>query len=168
MSWWKQITELWQGDKEGGVLVQKTVTLPAADGGSADLFTVAGGRVRLTDLVGSIVTTPTGTAGTVLIRLRHTPATGVTNMCADSPDIKGLLPTNLLTITGVVGGAMADGGITGIQSLQSFATNQQVLEPGIISLFLTETAVITGDVAGAIKWTIKYVPVDPGAVIVAA
>ena len=167
MSWFKQISELWQGQRNPSIAVYKTATLPAATG-SVNLFTVAGGRVRLVDLVGSIVTPPGGTAATILARLRHTPATGVTNMCADIVDIKAWVATRLLTITGAVAVAMADGGVTGIQVLQSFATNQQQLEPGIISLLMTEGAGGVGDIVGAIKWTIRYIPMEDGAVVTAA
>jgi energy-converting hydrogenase Eha subunit B len=167
MSWLKKITELWQGQRTPSILVENTATLPAATG-SVNLFTVTGGRVRLTDLVGSIVTSPDGTAATILARLRHTPATGVTNMCTDIADIKGWLANRLLTITGAVANAMADGGVTGIQVLQSFTTNQQTLEPGIISLLMTEGAGGIGDIVGAIKWTIRYIPMDPGATVAPA
>ena len=166
MSWFKQLTEFWQGQRDPSVAVYKPATLPAATG-SVDLFTVTG-RVRLVDLVGSIVTPPAGTAATILARLRHTPATGVTDLCADIADIKGWVATRLLLIDGVVGNAMFDGGVTGIQILFSFATNQQELEPGIISLLMTEGAGAAADIVGAIKWTIRYVPMDTDASIVAA
>ena len=163
MSWFTQIKEFWQGQRDPSVAVYKTATLPAATG-SVDLFTITG-RVRLVDLVGSIVTPPAGTAGTILARLRHTPATGVTDMCADIVDIKGWVATRLLLIDGVVGNAMFDGGVTGIQILFSFATNQQELEPGVISLLMTEGAGPAADIVGAIKWTIRYVPMEADATI---
>ena len=166
MSWFKQLTEFWQGQRDPSVAVYKTATLPAATG-SVDLFTVTG-RVRLVDLVGAIVTPPDGTAATILARLRHTPATGVTDMCADIVDIKGWAATRLLLITGAVAVAMFDGGVTGIQILFSFATNQQELEPGVISLLMTEGAGPAADITGAIRWTIRYVPMDTDAAIVAA
>ncbi len=166
MNWFRQIAELWQGQKTPSIAVYKTATLPGATG-SVDLFTVTG-RVRLVDLVGSIVTPPGGTAATILARLRHTPAAGVTNMCANIVDIKAWVATRLLLITGAVAVAMFDGGATGIQLLFSFATNQQALEPGVISLLMTEGAGGIGDIVGAIKWTIRYVPMDVGATIVPA
>lgn len=168
MNWYSQLKEIWQGKRLLGVTVQKTGTLPAATAGSTNLFTVAGGRVKLVELVGSIVIPPGGTAATILLRLRHTPVTGVVNICADIADIKGWVATRLLTITGAVAVAMADGGVTGIQVLQSFATNQQSLEPGVISMIMTEGAGAAGDIVGAIQWTIKYLPLDPGATIVPA
>lgn len=167
MSWFKQLKELWQGQRTPSILVERTATLPAATG-AVNLFVVAGGRVRLTDLVGSIVTPPDGTAATILARLLHTSAIGVANMCADIADIKAWVATRLLTITGTVANAMADGGVTGVQTLQSFTTNQQTLEPGIISLLMTEGAGAAGDIVGAIKWTIRYIPMDSGATIAPA
>ncbi|GAJ07070.1 unnamed protein product [marine sediment metagenome] len=161
MSWFKQLTEFWQAQRTPGVAVYNTVTLPG-NTGSVNLFTVTG-RVRLTDLVGSIVTPPGGTAATILARLQHTPATGVTDMCADILDIKAWVATRLLTITGAVAVAMADGGVTGVQVLLSFATNQQALEPGVISLLVTEGA--PGTITGAIKWTLRYIPMEAGATI---
>ena len=164
MSWFTQIKELWQAQRTPGVAVYKTATLPAATG-SVDLFTITG-RVRLVDLVGSIVTPPAGTAGTILARLQHKlPAVAATDMCADIADIKGWVATRLLLIDGVVGNAMFDGGVTGIQILFSFAGNQQELEPGIISLLMTEGAGPAADIVGAIKWTIRYVPMEAGATV---
>lgn len=166
----KFIKELWQCIVSSfGVVVYRTATLPAATG-SANLFTVAGGRVRLTNLTGSIVGVPAGTAATILLRLRHTPTSGigVTNICADIVDIKGFLANVILTITGAVAVAMASAGGTGVQALHSFATNQQSLEPGVISMLMTEGAGPAGDITGSIRWMVQYVPLDPGATIVPA
>ncbi|GAH17435.1 unnamed protein product, partial [marine sediment metagenome] len=65
--------------------------------------------------------------------------------------------------TGATGVAMNATAITGI-NVPSFATNKQILQPGIIKLHLAVGTVVEG----AIRWTVTYIPIDEGAVVTAA
>ena len=152
-----------------GAAIQKVGVLPVANGGTDDLFTVATGKVQLVSLLGEVTSADiTGTAGTILIRLRLDPtgALGVTPIC-DQIDVKGDTIGQMYTITGGVGVAMVVTATAGL-AVPSFGTNEQVLLPGVIILDLEETAVITGDVVGEVTWTVVYYPLDLGAYIEAA
>jgi hypothetical protein len=163
------LKDIWQGRRTLGVPAYKTAALAALTATLTPLFNVAGGRVRLVSLYGQVVQVPAAAAGTILLRLRLTPTIvgAVTDMCADSADVVALAQYSLLTITGAVAVAMGiTAGATGVQVLHSFATNQQSLEPGVIGLLQTNAG---GNVtAGILKWTIHYLPLDPGAVLVPA
>jgi len=153
-----------------GAAVRKVGVLPVANGGTDNLFTVATGKVQLVSLLGEVTSDSiTGTAGTILIRLRlDATAAGfaATDMC-DQVDVKGDTIGQLYTITGAFAVAIVVTAAAGI-AVPSFATNQQVMLPGVIVLDLEETAVITGDVVGTVAWTVVYYPLDLGAYIEAA
>jgi len=155
------------GPTLGARVDKAAVTLPAA-GGTVDLFTIAGGRVMLRSLVGQVTVQP-GATGAVNAKLTHTPTTGAaaaTDMCAVL-DVKPDIVDTIYTITGGVGAAMADdaGEVVAVPSFDT--TNKQILQPGTIKIDVTDVGGI-GDVVGAIKWTLHYIPIDDGATVVAA
>ncbi len=146
-----------------GERVEKTAAYNPA-GTSVNLFTVAGGRVMLRALVGQVtVIVAKNAAANANTRLRHTPSTGAaaaTNMCADLDCDTDNVDT-VYSITGAAGVPMVDDARAGV-IVPSFVTNQQILQPGIISKFYTTLT------TGTIRWTLHYIPIDAGATVVAA
>ena len=163
------LRSLWLGQRVLGVPVYKTAALAAGTAVLTPLFTVAGGRVRLTNFYGRVNVAPAVGVGTILLRLRLTPTVvgAVTDMNVNSADVVGLAQYSLLTYDGVVTNALIiTAGATGVQALHSFVANQQSLEPGVIGVLQTVgTPPVT---AGNISWTLLYAPLDPGATVTAA
>lgn len=155
MAWWDDIGL--------GPIVENTVAYAPA-GTEVDLFTVTGGIILLTSLIGQVtVIIASNAAANANSRLRHTPTTGAaaaTDMCGDL-DTDTFDVDNALHITGGVGVAMVDDGETGV-IIPSFVTNLLLLQPGTISLFYTTL------VTGTIRWTIKYLAIDAASLVVAA
>lgn len=170
MGAFRWIRELWLGRKQLGQKAENTVALPATTG-NVNLFTVAGGRVLLTSLLGQVTVAPAGGGppADLLTFLEHTPTTGValvTPLCA-ALDILGDIIDTIYTITGGVGAPMvADAGVGVLPP--SFGTNQLILQPGVVNLDMTEGVGGDGTVVGTIRWTVHYIPIDVGAVIIPA
>ena len=136
-----------------GICVDRaTATLP--QGTNAAIFTVTGGRVLVTAIIGQ-VTTVLGAVGNM--KLIATPTTGSANdMCAVVA--AGTLAAGaLVSIDGIIGDAM----LTGTGSVSTIA-NPVVVNVGTINLSLSLSS------TGSVKWTICYQPFDDGAVVTAA
>lgn len=134
-----------------GVRVQKaTGTLTVA---TLPLFTIAGGLVAVTSLVGRVTTAIT-VAGTTAINAN--PTLGTTRVLAAAVDL-GTTDTvagETLVVDGA-GTALA----VGIQSMQRWPI---IVETGVIEQ-------VTGTGAdGAVLWECTYVPIDNAATLVAA
>lgn len=133
-------------DKAAGLLPQTT---------TATLFTVAGGRVLITSVVGN-VTVATGATATNL-KLTSTPTAGTavdfaTNVSVASKEAGSHLLANLVTIGALTvvnaGAAVVPGGSSGL-----------LVPPGVISW--TTDANNTGQ----IKWSLTYIPFDDGSTV---
>jgi len=92
------IRELWLGRRQLGQTVERAtavITTPAA----MDLFTISGGRILVTQILGEITTVIENIAANVY--LQADPTTGTTrNMCA-ALNIQAYAEGDLLDITGV-------------------------------------------------------------------
>lgn len=139
-----------------GIKVSKAYTIATE---TANLFTVSGGVVLITSLVGEVMTAMT-VANTV--KLVSNPTVGTASDLCAATDL-GTTDTpvgNLISITG----APAVAPVSGIGAAAMFASCH--------GLLIAEGAlqqVTTGAGAdGAITWTITYVPVDTGAYVSAA
>lgn len=137
----------------GNLASKATGTLTAAD---ISLFTIAGGRVMVTSIVGEVTTAVTAANAS---KLKLNPTTGAVDadLCAtldigstDSP------AGNLLAITGIPGDAMIRA--AGLARVQ---TNYLILDEGVIEQESAGTD-------GAITWTVTWLPYDTGATLVAA
>jgi hypothetical protein len=145
-----------------GAQVIKATQTPPASGASATLFTVAGGMVVVTSLVGRVVTVLSGTTGAV--SLGTTPTAGTLEVAgiATATVIGGGEVGARYAVVGTAagapttlanGGASAKSGNTPFLSLPEF-----VVDPGLITI---TTSVLT--MTGAISWYLSYVPLDIGA-----
>lgn len=137
----------------GNVATKATGTLSATD---IPLFTVAGGRIALTNICGEVTTAVTVANSS---KLQLNPTVGAVNadLCA-ALDI-GSTDTpvgNLLAITGVPGDAMIRAA-----GLARVMTNWLILDEGQIEQ-------VSAGTDGAITWTASWLPYDDGATLVAA
>lgn len=134
-----------------------TATLPQSTDDA--IFTVTGGRVLVTALIGE-VTTVIGTGTTPELKVKFNPtATGAdTDLCAVLNIADDAVGT-LYGVTGDYSAALASGLLT--------------LEgPGFGSPFIVSEGDIEIDmdesVTGSVAWTIMYVPLDDGASVAVA
>ena len=137
----------------GHHIARATATLPQTT--HAPIFTIAGGRVLITFLLGQI-TTVLGTVGNM--KLIAEPTVGnATDMCAVVA-AGTLAAGRFVTITGKPGDAM----LAQVGAAPGFAYQGLVVDTGTIDLSLSASD------TGAIKWDVFYVPLDTGATLVAA
>lgn len=142
-----------RGPGLGNLATKATGTLAAAD---ISLFTIAGGRVVLTSIVGEVTVAVT-VANSSKLKLNPTVGAVDADLCA-ALDI-GSTDTpvgNLLAITGVPGDAMIRA--AGLARIQ---TNWLVLDEGVLE---QESAGTDGE----ITWTVTWLPYDTGATLTAA
>lgn len=119
------------------------------------LFTVAGGKVLITSIIGEVTTAITVANA---YRLQHNPTVGTTSDLVAATDI-GTTDTpagNLLGFSGVKTASI----VTGPGSAPT-------LTSGIVCTAGSIESVSAGT-DGAITWVLTYIPLDDGASIVAA
>ena len=135
----------------GRSVTKATGTLTVA---TLPLFTIAGGLVAVTSLIGRVTTT-ISTAGTTT--LVHNPTTGTTVDLVASTDL-GTTDTVAGEIL-VVDGLKTSTFVIGALGMQKWPI---IMETGQIEQ-------VTGTGAnGAITWALTYIPLDNGASVVAA
>lgn len=137
----------------GGYVQKSTGTLAAS---TVALFTVAGGEVLVTSIYGRVTTAITVANS---YKLQHNPTTGTTNDLVAATDI-GTTDTpagDILTFDGVRASSIVRGG--GGANLG--AANGIVLQTGQVES-------VSGGTDGAILWVVTWVPITPGATLVAA
>lgn len=120
------------------------------------LFTVAGGKVLITSIIGEVTTAIT-VAGTS--KLQHNPTTGTTRDLVAATDL-GTTDTpagNVLGFTGVP----TDSIVHGPGAAPTLA------KPLVLTAGTIEQVNATG-ADGGITWVLTYVPLDDGATITAA
>ena len=143
-----------------GARVDRTAAKVAA--ATVNLFTVAGGRVLLTGFLGEIVVAIAATACTILVEALTTDVTAVvTPLCIAGSDIQSLAAGRMITLPAAVGSVMTLS--TGSSAAIFTAAPWYVLKTGGLQL--------TGSGApatGTVKWSVWYVPIDPGAYMAAA
>lgn len=137
----------------GEHIARAAATLP--QGANAPIFTIAGGRVLITALVGQ-VTVVLGSVGNM--KLIATPSVGsAQDMCAVVA-AGTLAAGTMLGITGAVGDAMvAQNGV-----MKGFSYDGIIVDVGTINLSLS------GSSTGSVKWDLFYTSLDDGATVTAA
>lgn len=144
-----------QRDLAFGIKVDRaTAVLPQTTSGT--LFTVAGGRVLVTNITGEVTTVIQTQANNT--KLVATPTTGTAvDMCAVL-DISADEVGCLYTITGLPSDAMY-GPNAGLG---------QVMSRGLVVPIGTIKLSCAASNTGSVKWSITYLPWDDGASVVAA
>ena len=124
------------------------------------LFSITGGRVTLTGLLGEIVQDIPAGAVTIRIGSLNTGGTPAQSyLSAASGDIASDLAGRMFALPAAIGGALTES--TGSSAME-FLAPEYVLPVGNLTL----TGSIT-PATGTIKWTAWYVPVDEGAYMTA-
>jgi hypothetical protein len=148
--------EMMQFMKLGLPVARATATLPQTTNGS--LFTISGGIVLMTAILGE-VTTAVGAADNTKLTAYPTVATaGDTDLCT-TVDIDTCDVGDLLSITGTPGDAMLVAHKGAVQTMGSLGV---YLQQGTLDLDCDAST------TGAIKWIIWYVPAEAGAYITSA
>lgn len=148
MAWWDKIGN-------GRMIERATLVLGIA---TTPLFSVAGGRILLTNIIGTI-TTLIGGAANVFLQANPTVATATTTALCAALNINACPVGNILGITGVPSDAMIPA-VTG--SVIPTPTMPVVIPIGDIE-FVCDAAP-----GGAVQWSIWYKPLDDAAYAVAA
>jgi hypothetical protein len=131
-----------------------TAALPQTTAGA--LFTVAGGRVCITEIVGEVTTAIQNQANNTKLTANPTTGTSV-DICAVL-DIANDEVGTLYGITGTFATAMV--GVNAGATVKQ--TNGVIVNTGTIDLDCAASN------TGSVKWSIVYYPIDSGATITAA
>lgn len=146
-----------------GIKVDKgAFTLPATT--STAMFTVAGGRVLITSLIGEVTTAVQAQACNLNVTIDPTGAGAAADLAA-ATEINGDAVGTFYTVNGVVLdllGSQTDGG-TQVPTHATARVGRPFLVPAG-SIFLKTSATNTG----ATAWSLTYIPYDDGASVVAA
>ena len=130
-----------------------TAALPAT--ATAAIFTVAGGRCLVTQILGEVTTVIQTQVCNVKLQANPT-ATGTSvDMCANL-DVSAKVLASLFGITGTLADALLNG-----LAIIGQAT-PIIVQAGTIDLVTSATN------TGSVKWHVRYIPLDEGATIVAA
>ena len=134
--------------KLGPQLDRETTTLPATAYGS--LFTIIGGRVVLTSMIGEVTTDIQGQ--TTNIKITATPAVGTAVDIATNLNTDGDVAQSLYGIGAYVAAMTGGTGATNISPAGGIVINTGTL------------GITTGaSSTGSIKWTATYIPLDDNA-----
>jgi hypothetical protein len=153
------VSTLIQGDELRTLLFgtkvdRATATLPATT--QAAIFTVTGGRVLVTSLVGEVTTVIQNQACN--LKVTANPTTGTDVDIAANLNVQADEAGCLYGITGLFSDALvgANAGATVVPR------NPVVLPVGTLDLVTSATN------TGSVKWSLTYIPLDNGASVAAA
>lgn len=136
-----------------GVRVEKSTGTLAAT--TIPLFTVAGGMVLVTSIVGKVTTAITVANS---YKLQHNPTTGTTkDLCA---------ATDIGTTDTPAGNLLGFQGLTGDSILTGPGAVPTIKQPIVLTEGQIES--VSAGTDGVILWVVTYVPLDNGASLVAA
>jgi hypothetical protein len=137
-----------------GAAVSKTYTPLAVE--TKTLFTITGGKVLITSIVGEVTTAIT-VAGTT--KLQANPTTGATgDLCA---------ATDLGTTDTPAGDLISFQGLKGDSIVFGVGAAPTLKQPIVVNTGTIEQVNATG-ADGGITWTLTWVPLDNGATVTAA
>lgn len=149
MAWWDELSL--------GIKVTKDAAAIAIDPSPGEpFFTVAGGYVRLTGLLGYCTVAP-ALANNCQFTLEPDAAGGAITVLSLALDINGQTEGDLLTITGDPGVAMV-GGHVARQQMMAANPAGVILSPGVIGF-------IADAVEGTYRWILWYKPIDDVATV---
>lgn len=141
----------------GSKVEEPAAVLPAT--ATAHIFTVSGGRVIVTGLVGQCTTVCTATATTLSVGVTPTTGTASTTGLCTATAITSAEVGSLVSLPQVKGALLANTVAGG--AVQVNGSDGYVVQPGTIDITTSATN------TGAFKWTLTYVPLDDGATVTA-
>lgn len=119
------------------------------------LFTVAGGKVLITSIVGEVTTAITVANS---YKLQHNPTTGAAkDLCA---------ATDIGTTDTPAGNLLGFQGLTGDSILTGPGAVPTIKQPLVLNTGQIES--VSAGTDGVISWVVTWVPLDDGATLVAA
>ena len=141
----------------GRMVNRATAALPQSAAGA--LFTITGGRVIVTSIIGEVTTVIQTQADATKLTFDPTDAGATQDLCATA-DITADAVGTMYSITGTPGTALQD-------ALNFLPSNKLlalplILKPGSVLLDCAASN------TGSVKWTLTYWPLDSGAAVVAA
>jgi hypothetical protein len=125
-----------------------------AQTGNLTLFTVTGGRILLTTIVGVVTTAIQAQANAVKLQSLSTTGAIATDMCA-TVDVNAAAAGNLFGITGTA----ATAAVLGSSVPQM---NELIVAAGVIRMNAAASN------TGQMSWLLTYIPLDAGAYVTAA
>lgn len=138
------------------VVERTTANLPQST--QSALFTIAGGRIQLLDLLGEVTTAIQNQANNT--KVVFDPTVGADQDLCGAVNIADLAVGVYLAVNPQIGA------LGSLQTVASFAWSRLVhpvtLGPGDIDLNCAASN------TGQVKWRLAYLPLDPGAYVVAA
>lgn len=140
----------------GVEVVRATGAVPQT--GDMTLFTIAGGRVKLLDIIGEVTTQIGAVANATLLKLNPTGAGATTDLCT-AVTINAINVGCLITIDGTLGNPL----LLPYDVPIAYQALPLVLPPGTLEL---ECAASDGG-TGRVKWVAHYLPLEAGATLVA-
>ena len=158
-AWFRWIREIYLGRRALGQTTERATETLIAN--THDIFTISGGRILVTQILGEF-TIACATASS--IRLWATPLVGtfpaaVARLMCAYLLVNGFHVGELLGITGVNTDAMIPPAASASVEAQTMGVIAQI---GAIELLCN----LIGP--GSIRWTLKWVPIDSAAAVVAA
>lgn len=141
----------------GTKVERATAALPQTT--AAAIFTITGGRVLITSIIGEVTTVIQTQADATKLQFDPTDAGATQDLCATT-DITADAVGTLYSITGTPAGVLQDG--LNFLSSDKMIARGLVLKPG--SILLNCAASNTGSV----KWSLTYLALDTGAAVAAA
>ena len=147
-AWWEKIVAL--GEK-----AERATARPA----TGSLFTISGGRILMTSIVGEL--TAACDANATASKLQANPTTGTTRNLCTAVDIASYAIGDLIGISGIAADALLPPATAG--SIEGMTT-PCVLQEGTLDL----NVAAGGQVTGRVKWTMRYIALDQGPQVVAA
>jgi hypothetical protein len=136
-------------------VARATATLPATT--QAAIFTVAGGRVLVTSLVGTVTTATGATATNLSVTGNPTSGTDVVLASVVASASKEIGATFTLPVTFGSALQVQNAGAAGLPLGTGY-----ILNAGTLDLITSATN------TGSVKWDLTYVPIDAGATVTAA
>ncbi len=132
-----------------------TATLPQTAQGA--IFTISGGRVLVTSLIGT-VTTATGATATTL-KITGNPTTGTDVDLATATSVASKEIGSIITLPAALAGAV---------TVANAGGTTMPIGSGLILNVGTLDIVTSASNTGSVKWDITYIPIDAGASVAAA
>lgn len=130
-------------------------TLPATT--QAPIFSITGGRVALTGLVGVVVVATSAT--TNVLKVTANPAVGSDVDLTSTTSIASREVGGMVGLAATLGGALA---VNNAGASLLPLGSAYILNTGTLDL------VTTGTSTGTLSWTMTYIPLDDGASVTAA
>ena len=150
----------WWDDLDLGIKVDRPAEAFAIVATPGDpYFTIAGGMVLLTGLIGIITVAPGG-AQTLSFELSPTVVAGADVVLCTPTNIVAATLGDVITISGDPGDALINTHLASNLMMED-APNGVALAPGILGLVATAAV-------GTARWVLWYKPADTGATVVVA